>query len=393
MASLYFGDQVNQGPYPNTGNWTDRNQFYVERGNFNKGGWSPGALAGRLPTEADDVTFDQPLLSNFPTTWSGAVQGLNLGSATVPATGTWSGPITNGLNIPHPNSTCVISGTISNGGGNVYGGTITSAITSTSRGNTWYVHGGTFTSTSINPFNLYCFDVFPFPNISSLQVGGGGSGTLGLFNVNCGSVNLKANTMVLIDTTAAGSITMYNSTSTLEIQGNSVISADISTANTGCYRYNIYGGTFLNSAPWVFGTTTTAARVILGYQGPINGYYGYNKAASTLTTSKNITIYSQTNISGYAALVFTGSSTTGGTFTGDLTLTAVTGQQLVPSIQGGTYSPTKTLAATTIGSKTTINFADTPNSYGFGTKGGTYSPKLYLSGIPIGTDILSTQLL
>jgi hypothetical protein len=142
MANILFGTDYYEGWYgqsimPNTGDWADINQWYSEEGRIENGGetYIPPTKLGRLPLETDTITFKQPVLSNFPASWSGNLINPRLGKYTyyptqvrVNATGTWSGTITGTLQVWGTATQPVISGVIqscysTNFDGGIFSGT------------------------------------------------------------------------------------------------------------------------------------------------------------------------------------------------------------------------------------------------------------------------------
>jgi hypothetical protein len=65
------------------------------------------------------------------------------------------------------------------------------------------------------------------------------------------------------------------------------------------------------------------------------------------------------------------------------------------SVSGGTYSPSGSVAFTTLisGGLCTYSHGSCSSDPGFASHGGTYSPIVTVTGIPIQTDILGAGLL
>ena len=211
--------------------------------------------------------------------------------------------------------------------------------------------------------------------------------------------------------TVAGNISFGNiGVAWLEISGRSVISADISTAVTNCARFTLTSGTFTHPNPWIFGTTSIAATIeSLGSEVVYVGRFtagippadtSTSYAVETLGTfNKDITIYtSATSVVriNYPRL------TSGGlerelrrdtTFTGLISILPITGGR-IPSITvgGGIYRPTKTVAAIASGTNYYLDATQLPYDWGFyrDDNPDAYSPTIYVSGIPLRFDVLSS---
>lgn len=451
MALLYFG--AYRPAIAQNGNWTDINQWYTTLGYYDKSGGAVGTLAGRLPTEADTVYCIQYITSNFPTTWAGNFDQCKLGSPTVNATGTYSGIIKN-LGVYGTTSAPTFSGTVTGAecfggyftgtlsglGGytitlrnntlvatnitNIYylsmtGGTVNGSLSGTGTflisggivngtlGTTGaiFISGGTVNSTN----NSISCNQFSYTSGTLTNITGITSASLITLTGFTSSANLVAvSTMTITNCNLSGNISFSNiTTGYLIIKQNSTIAADISTSATNCARFKIFSGTFTNSAPWVFGRTNYAALVNIGCEvtqtiTSTYPYYVYSYSLESLTTSKDITVYTAaaagtcslnypTNYGGQPGSTF--SPSLYGTFTGLITFLPTTGQSIGQvQIAGGSYYPTKTISATLNGSVYNIAYSDLPYDWGFVSpyRFGVFSPTVYVSGLPSGIDVLST---
>jgi hypothetical protein len=446
MALLYFG--ANRPVYSSNGNWTDTSQWYTTLGYYDKSGGAVGTLAGRLPTEADTVYCIQYITSNFPTTWAGNFDACSLGSPTVNATGTYSGIIKN-LNVYGTTSAPTFSGTVygascfggyftgtlSGLGGyyitlrnntlvatnitNIYylsmtGGTVNGSLSGTGTFNTIggtvngtlgtsgaiFINGGTVNSTN----NSISCNQFSYTSGTLTNITGITSASLITLTGFTSSANLvSGGTMTITNCNLSGSISFSNiSNAYLIIQKNSTIAADISTSVSNCAKFKISSGTFTNSSPWIFGTSSFAATVNIGcevFSNYSNGVYSYT--FESLTISKDITIYTNStktnyinspqNFGGAAGSVF--SPSLYGTFIGLINFLPTTGGTVgYITVGGGSNYPTKTISATLNGSNYNISYLDLPYDWGFVSpyRFGVFSPTVYVSGLPSGIDVLST---
>lgn len=170
MATVFFGDWVDEGYYPNNGNWQDINQWYANRGSYSKQGWDRGPLLNRFPTTSDVVVCDQAVLSGVgvynnatsswstDNTWPGSVVALNTGYYTGnpfnnnTGVGIWTGMLASGMTIYGTSAAPIIAGPLvyyisghqfySNGSNVFQGGVITSGYTSSGLNNVTTRIGG-----------------------------------------------------------------------------------------------------------------------------------------------------------------------------------------------------------------------------------------------------------
>jgi len=220
------------------------------------------------------------------------------------------------------------------------------------------------------------------------------------FNIQCGG-NLTIENCVF----PGNFVFTYAPRSKLSITYNSVIATDISTPTTNCYDYTLNSGTYTNSNDFIFGSSTTAANVKIG----CNTHFNYSPqpyitTIEKLDTNKNITIYSNSTKSVYFNYASNGlynpynndrvDPLNFATFGGLINILTTTGGTAVtPSVQGGRYTPTKTIPAYKTGSDYRISAADFPSSYGFGLNGSSsYSPTLFISNLPSGIDVLAASV-
>jgi hypothetical protein len=221
-----------------------------------------------------------------------------------------------------------------------------------------------------------------------------------IVSVTCGGTLSIDNCDMLGSFTFAGSLFPKK----LIVKGNSIVAQAISSEVINCYDYEIRGGTFTHPGDWTFGSLSTPATLNIGAELYLRYDVNYNRIdeLETLTTSKNITIYSHNSNSSTVYLRFgnvSNSASIGynsrdlGTYTGTITLLKTTvGIEPYLSIYGGTYSPTVTVPSTKNGSNYRINFTDFGNQNGFGVYlNSRYTPNILISNLPSDIDVLATQ--
>ena len=188
----------------------------------------------------------------------------------------------------------------------------------------------------------------------------------------------------------------------LKLSRYSTITQDISTSVINCYNYGIFSGTYTNSNNWVFGDSTTPARVNIGsdriYNGNLSPYY----FLETLNTNKNITIYSNSTkgiLFNYSDVYPDYYSTPAekrnyGKFSGLITiLKTTTGNNALVSVGGGQYKPTVTISTSNSNSKFILSYSNWPASYGFGRDSySIFDPTIYVNNLPSVIDTVATQL-
>jgi hypothetical protein len=217
-------------------------------------------------------------------------------------------------------------------------------------------------------------------------------------SVTCGGTLSIDNCDMLGSFTFAGSVNPKK----LIIKGNSTVAQAISSQAINCYDYEIRGGTFTDPGDWTFGNLSTPVRLLIGAEYYTRYDVNYNRIQEleTLTTNKNITIYS--NNSNPSIQVFFGvvsnsnssyDSRNYGTYTGTITvLKTTTGNAIGLNVIGGTYSPTVTAPSTKTGSNYRINFSDFGVQNGFGLYlNSRYTPNILISNLPSDIDVLATQ--
>ena len=186
MASVYFGARVPL--YAMNGNWTDVTQWYLTMETYN-GKYSPntpGEPLGRLPTNADYIELLQSVTANFPSNWLGDVRGtsnvspfptiyggtwniiagygliikggtftgiVNVGNLTIDGNATFNTPVSSGAQLY---ITANFTNTISIGTASyilsIYGGTITSDISTSVTGVKYISVGGNAIFTNPAPW-------------------------------------------------------------------------------------------------------------------------------------------------------------------------------------------------------------------------------------------------
>jgi hypothetical protein len=288
--------------------------------------------------------------------------------------------------------------------------------------------GGTINNCpTINCSGTFNYTGGSFPNTTSidcaLSTQTGYGGVINVTNMNS-SVNLRCRGAINIKNSNLSGIFTLNSgygaeLSRLSISDNSTISSDISTATTNFRNFRIANSTFTHPNPLVFGTPSLYAKVDLGGVATVisQTFVDQRWTVQTLNTSKNITIYHDYDI--YESILinypkdyqtFPPYELTGytvpytpenmGTYTGIIKLIPVTDTYPAADIiiGGGTYAPTITIPATKVGNNYTIAYNDIPKDYGFRVTyennyvAHFYKPTFYISGLPGGIDVLSTQI-
>ena len=411
MAQIYFGSYNPLAPH--TGNWQQLNQWYATTGSLDSksGSYTPIYL-NRFPLANDSIYCLQQVTSNVGVyntstqTWS--TDGIwpgQIDRLMANGVGIWTGRVDSqdvpivpyDENTPYPRDNVYYAiqnklwlvGNAANtlpeirgsyGIVNMKGG----LISNTSSSGRIRIAGGRITA--------------PFTNTLT---------ELTIYDSSVSIINpIKTYSLYLYNTANVAN-GLASCTQLFTYGDNVKVSADISTANTGCLWYRLSGGTFSNTNPWIFGRPTQTVMAVTF------GDYG---TFSNTTINRDITIYSSdtlgnrnygiigtnsglvkfyTSYSSFGVQYGNGSSNT--VFNGLITVLPTSGNSNTGQIVHdggltGVYSPNVNVYVTQVGSNTMILKSDWPKDYGFNDKLNSFTPKIKLLNVPPGTDILNSQI-
>jgi hypothetical protein len=375
MGIVYFGANVPQ--FEHNGNWQDINQWYSDGGYASSKSGEPSVLLGRFPNPATDrVWCLQYITSN--------VGVYNTGTSTWTTDGIWPGEMI-GL---YADKVGIFTGAVATGNYSEIRGNSSNTLPEL-RG---AIGAGGLTVRG----GLVSANIFPGAYVTFLngaKITSTFANTAGRITISGGpSIYNTIRTEQLFLESGANVANGIAKCSWFRTQGRDIsVYSDISTSNTGCLKYDIGGGNFLNTNPLIFGNTTHAATVAIQ---PTTEYI-YSYVYYDTTYNQSFTIYGRTSSITYFGSPEVYSTSANTIFNGLITFIPITGQANSGKIRvyNGTYSPNVFINLSSYGVSTNTKIANTglPDDLTFLTYG-KFEPKVKLLNVSPGVDITSTQI-